>query len=322
LTNEVSAISEEPQSPPGVVRLGKHELIAVGFGFLALALGLLSLAACNVFDPRSDALACTLPIDCDVPRVDCDVPRVCESGFCVIPAELLPDADPAVPDADPAAPDADTTTMIDSGTPLPDADPATCNSVALLDDFADGSAAPLWTAVPATGITVSEAGGVLTLAAPTNPAVTVIAGYTSVDRAIVLTDSSFFIEIPTMVNTASNAVAVIRIGATSANKIEIQQKGGSLTVNLTINSSPMNLASLSYSATEHRWWRVSDSAGTFRVQTSANGTQWVDRASAPTPAFFGAVGFDLQMRAFNTGPDAGSVVFDNANGGGVVPACP
>jgi hypothetical protein len=302
----VSKISEELESPQGVVRLGKYEVIAVGF--LALALGLLSLAACNVFDPRSDALACTLPIDCDVPRV-------CESGFCVIPAELLPDANPA-------APDADTTMMIDSGTPLPDADPATCNSVALLDDFADGSAAPLWTAVPAAGITVSEAGGVLTLAAPTNPAVTVIAGYTSVDRAIVLTDSSFFIEIPTMVNTASNAVAVIRIGATSANKIEIQQKGGSLTVNLTINSSPMNLASLSYSATEHRWWRVSDSAGTFRVQTSANGTQWVDRASAPTPAFFGAVGFDLQMRAFNTGADAGSVVFDNANGGGVVPACP
>jgi hypothetical protein len=293
----------------GVVRRSMHGALVV-VGPLVLSLGLLSLSSCNVFDPRSDALACSLP-------TDCDAPRVCESGYCVIPAVLLPDADPLAPDS--SVIDA---SLAADGSTLPDADPATCNPSNLLDDFADGLPGPLWIEVPIAGVAISEAGGVLTFSAPTNPAVTGTAGYRSSQDNHVLTDRSFFVEIPTMVDTAGNAEAKLVITSGVADNLQLRQKRGTLSVTLTVGGTPSTLASIPYNPVNHRWWRVSDSAGNFRVQTSPDGMQWTDQVTGATPGFFGGVAVELQLRAFNQGIAPGELVFDNANGGGVVPACP
>jgi len=76
-----------------------------------------------------------------------------------------------------------------------------------------------------------------------------------------------------------------------------------------------------YNATAHRWWRVIDSSGTFRVQTSPEAAQWTDLGTAATPAFFSALGVRVRLRALANGDVGGPVVFDNANGGGVVSPC-
>ncbi len=266
---------------------------------LAFAAGL--FASCNVFEARSDDLTCSGP-------ADCSADRICESGYCVLRPELLPDARPTI-DGDMAI-DA----SIDANTlPTPDAGP--CNSIPIFDNFEDGVAAPNWVADPANGLVIAEANGVLTFTADAVPAITVIGGYNSVFTTYQLAGSEFFLEFPMMPNLASNAEVKLLMGATSANKLEFSQKSGTVNIKLTVNSSPTTLASFGYSATQHRWWRIVDSGGNFKVQTSADGTSWDDQATAATPAFFSSVNVSLSMRIFNTGGIPGSAVIDNVNGG-------
>ncbi len=254
-------------------------------------LAILGLGSCNAFEARSGDLACNLP-------TDCDAPRVCESGYCVFPAALLPDA-----------------------TVQPDAD-LSCNAINLVDDFSDDAASPLWTAEPSAGITLVEASGVLTLGIPSLFQPPQKAGYIST-ASYDMRGHSFFIEIPTMMSTASAGAATLSIRATLIDELQIQQKMGTLSVNLSINDVITTVvAGVPYNATQHRWWRVLEAAGTVRVHTSANGTSWTELGSVATPAFFASVKVALGVRGFGTGSIPGDTVFDNANGGGVVPACP
>lgn len=258
---------------------------AVALVSLVAALGLTS---CNVFDPRSDALSCTA-------SSECDAPRSCVSGYCVLAAADLPDADTSLPDADPNAPDA-----------------GPCNLIALTDDFADGAATPLWVKSESAGVTVTEAGGVLTLTNDVLPTQPVTVGYSSVSRAYDMSNGAFAIEVPTMVDVVSKADANLVIGAGGLSKIEFRQKTGSLSITLFDGGTTV-LATLAYNAVSHRWWRLVGSGGTVTTQTSPDGVTWTTQGTTPTPSFFNSVGVDLQMRAFNTGTVPGSLVFDNAN---------
>jgi hypothetical protein len=275
-------------------------------------MALWSLSACKVIDPPSGALACTA-------TAECDAPRVCELGYCVVPAAFLPDADPSVadatdpPDADPNAPDADPN--------APDAD-LSCNAIALVDAFADDVATPLWAEEPSGGISLTEAVEVLTMGIPSLFQPSQKAGYISVD-SFDMRGSSFFIEIPTMMDTASAGAATLTIRASLVDELQIQQKSGNLSVNL-INGgvgSTIGVGAL-YNATAHRWWRVVEAGGTVRAETSANGTTWSELGTVATPAFFSSAKVAIGVRGFGNGSIPGDTVFDNANGGGVVPACP
>jgi hypothetical protein len=281
-------------------------------GVTSLVIALWTLSACKVIDPPSGALACTT-------TAECEAPRVCELGYCVVPPAFLPDADPAAPDADPNMPDA---------TPPPDADPnapdadLTCNAITLVDDFADGDASPLWTVESSAGITVVEAAGVLTMGIPSLFMPPQTAAYIST-ASYDMRGHSFFIEIPTMMSTASLGEATLSIRASAIDNLEVRQKLGDMSVSLSVGgviSTPV--AGLPYSATEHRWWRVVEAGGTTRVQTSATGTSWTELASVATPDFFASVNVALEVQGFGAGSIPGDTVFDNANGGGAVPACP
>jgi hypothetical protein len=98
-------------------------------GFACLVVGLWSLSACKVTDPRSGALACAS-------TAECDAPRICEAGYCVVPPAFLPDADPGVPaDANPDAPDANPDAP-DANPNSPDANIG--STVTFVDDFSSG----------------------------------------------------------------------------------------------------------------------------------------------------------------------------------------
>ena len=277
----------------------------------SVVIALWSASSCKVIDPPSGALACAS-------TVECDAPRVCERGYCVVPPGFLPDADPSVPDADPNVPDA---------TPPPDADPnapdadLSCNVIALVDDFADGVASPLWAEEPNAGITLAEASGVLTLGIPALLTPPKYAGYVSA-TSYDMREHSFFIEIPTMLSTSSIGAAMLRVGVAGTDELLIQQKSGTITATLVIGGATTDVGATTYNATQHRWWRVVEAGGTIRVQTSANGTTWSDLGTVATPSYFSSSKISIGVRGFTVGAIPGDTVFDNANGGGVVPACP
>jgi hypothetical protein len=274
-------------------------------GIACVVVALWSLSACTVIDPPSGALACTA-------SAECDVPRVCELGYCVVPQALLPDADPTLPDADPNLPDAD---PID-----PDAD-LSCNAIALVDAFANTAATPLWAEQPSGGISLTEAGGVLTMGIPGLLLPPQYAGYIST-ASYDMRGHSFFIEIPTMMNTSSIGEASLSIESSAIDKLTFRQKLGSLSVDLIVGGATTPVVAATYNATAHRWWRVVEAGGTISVQASANGTTWTPLGTVATPAFFSSVKVAIGVRGFNAGAIPGDTVFDNANGGGVVPACP
>jgi hypothetical protein len=254
-----------------------------GVAFVVAAIGLTS---CNVFDPRSDALSC-------IAAADCDAPRSCVSGYCVLANVDVPDADLA--DADPNAPDA-----------------GPCKLISLVDDFEDNVAAPLWLKNDNATVTVVEAGGVLTKTNDVLPAGPSTVGYSSASRNYDMTDGTFAIEVPTMVDLASKANANLVIGTGGTTQIEFRQKTGSLSITLFDGGTTV-LATLTYSAVNHRWWRMVGAGGTVIAETSPDGVTWTTQGTTPTPSFFNSVGVDLQMRAFSTGTVPGSLVFDNAN---------
>ena len=275
------------------------------------------VASCDVFDPRSDELTCTI-------TAECDAPRTCASGYCIIPAALLPDADTGrgdAPDADSSAPDANTS-IADADPMAPDAGPGECDpltpTIAMSDDFADGVATPLWDVLLGQNLALAEAGGVLALSSVSPPPGTRRTGYRSLLSNYVLTDKSFYVELPSMHNETSDAAALVRLGVDPSNKLEFQQSGGTLSVVLTVATTPATLASLSYDASAHRWWRVVDSGGTFEVQTSADAELWVTQGTASTPSFFGAVEVSLLLEAEGGGSAIGALEFDNVNTGIVV----
>jgi hypothetical protein len=191
----------------------------------------------------------------------------------------------------------------------------------LVDDFADGVASPLWIEQPSAGISLVEAGGVLTQGIPSLLQPPEQASYISA-ASFDMRGHSFFVEIPTMMDTTSAGAARLAIRATSLDELVIQQKAGTFTAELNINSMLTSVAGAPYSATQHRWWRVAEAGGTIRVYTSADGMNWTEQGSVATPAFFASAKILLGVQGFGSGAIPGDTVFDNANGGGVVPACP
>lgn len=71
--------------------------------------------------------------------------------------------------------------------------------------------------------------------------------------------------------------------------------------------------SIPYTPGDHRWWRVTETAGTVRWETSADNTTWVTRRSRAQAfaltnlhvAFFGG--------NFNAAPTPGALVVDDVN---------
>lgn len=248
--------------------------------FLLACAALVALPSCNVFDARSGELSCSLP-------TDCSADRTCESGYCVVRNILEPDADLNAADAGPC-------------------------SLLFTDDFEDGLAAPLWIESDTAMVTITEASGVLTFSSADLPSNPVTVSYSSVTRNYDMTTAAFAIEIPTMVDTASKASVRLVIGSAGNSNITFEQVSGTLKISVA-DGGQSTLADTPYDATEHRWWRAVESTGTLYAQTSPDGSTWTTQGTASTPAFIGAVGVDLEMRAFSNGQPPGTLVFDNVN---------
>lgn len=239
-----------------------------------LIAGALALAAGGCFRAGYDELAatCTTATDC--------AGALCVDGVCAGIEPGSPDADPGAPDADPNAPDADPSAP-DAGSPdasIGPPPPTPCGSMQLLrDDFDDGVAGPEWIPSAPSGVTVSEAAQYLAIRLAAGSAD--IEGVYRSRNAYDLTSSEVSVE----VLDVAGEITALEVRDFAERGAAIGVEGGNLLA-LTLDADTESTrASVRYSATSHRYWRLREASGTLFWETSPDRATWSTLHSQALP---------------------------------------
>lgn len=167
----------------------------------------------------------------------------------------------------------------------------------LRDDFQDNTQAAIWTNayVPTGSATRAETGGQLVLTPPTSTAGTHNAGYQS-SAAYDLTGDQLSLNVATMVSTSAAVTASLYLfyQADPTQWLRIAQLSGTLYFQKTVGGVTTSLATVTWNASTHKYWRIRESAGTIFFDTSSNSTSWTNRASTTVASAFAVT--DLLVR--------------------------
>lgn len=103
-----------------------------------------------------------------------------------------------------------------------------------------------------------------------------------------LTESEVYaeaIQVPSLGNgTRSARMEFLPRGTTSSNDwIRTIVEGSTIYFQWSLNGSTTTVSSETYSSTNHRWWKISESGGTVTWWTSTNGSSWTSKATAAAP---------------------------------------
>jgi hypothetical protein len=186
-----------------------------------------------------------------------------------------------------------------------------CPSHTYTDNFDDGvQGRPWWRSYDASSCNATETNGRLSITL--TPGLTGYCGYVSAS-AFDMTDNFIAVEVPTMVNTGSSAEAFFRAQQDSQNRVELIQKGGNLECRKTIAGISTVLASTTYGAAQHKWWRLRESGGTLYFETNP-GTGWViQHEVSPPPIPVAALDIEIGAGTPQIVGTPGTARFDNYN---------
>jgi hypothetical protein len=123
-----------------------------------------------------------------------------------------------------------------------------------------------------------------------------------------------FAELVQVADMAAGAATTFRIGVLGGGDIAFVVEGNLLRMYYTQSSTEYTQASVLYSATSHRWLRVREYGGQLFWDTSADGTAWVNYASAPTPYPVDGIRLWLMADRATGSGTPGATIFDNVNG--------
>lgn len=133
-------------------------------------------------------------------------------------------------------------------------------------------------------------------------------------------DSSLYAEIPTLPAGDSGMVyAAVALGSeTSGTRLIIVYNAPSNTLSLQsqIGWSDPGEVAISYSATDHRWWRIRHSTGDDAVywDTSPDGVTWTTRRTlTPAPAWIATDDASVSLDCARDNGDSDYAEFDNVN---------
>jgi hypothetical protein len=185
-----------------------------------------------------------------------------------------------------------------------------CKTSTLKDDFNDGVRADDWSrAYVQGGATRAETGGELVLTPSTSASQ---AGYVSA-TAFDLTNDQVAIEVPQILSAATPAYAELELSAGSGRYVEFFVQSGLVKMVEANGGGSVTRASVTYSATDHRWWRLREATGTLYWETSADGHVWTTRFSEADP--FALTALDVYLLASTNAAVStpGSLHYDNYN---------
>jgi hypothetical protein len=98
------------------------------------------------------------------------------------------------------------------------------------------------------------------------------------------------------------------------NHVRMRYDNGLLIADRLVGGSSTTILSTNYNPAIHRWWKISEFAGTIYFWTSPYGLEWVPFANwAYTFTIATGCRIYLTCGYFGTEPDPGSAIFDNLN---------
>jgi hypothetical protein len=265
----------------------------------------------------------------------CPADQSCVQDYCQATkppgadAALLDDAAPLA-DADPGIPDARVSTIADSGATTPDAPPPpppdaapppdampVCNLGHIADNFADGVTAPFWVAFNESPTTENETNGRLVITLQAGTAGSHFAGYvhatntdgrgqhTHIELAVAPNSSSF-----------ANAFFKVQNADNFNNEATFILENGTLYMDTyDVNNTRLSRRSLTFNASNHRFWALEESNGKVSFLTSPDGSTWTlrDQEIDPFPFQNARVAFGGGTWRAETNP--GSIQFEGLNSG-------
>ena len=191
---------------------------------------------------------------------------------------------------------------VDAG---PDAGPiytGKCGSTgAIRDNFDDGAVDDEWRAA---GMEV-EANGVLSVTPNSNQN---FSGYLSKHR-VDLTGTNVEVEVPQMLDTASNATAALYLVADPNHYVAITQLHGKLNAEWADGGGPTDI-STTYDPVSLKWWRISEASGQVTFETSPDGATYTTLSTITTPSWVNDV--VIGLGGYSDGVVThGTVAYDN-----------
>ena len=139
-----------------------------------------------------------------------------------------------------------------------------------------------------------------------------------------LTGSSCQVEVvqtPLIGNGSTQAYFFLAsaVGAGAKCCVQMSYGNGNLFAEKVVaGSAPINIATIAYDATDHRWWRIRESGGTIYFEAGPDGTSWptaVGNATVASVTGFvpGAVMVELGSGYWGTETTPRDAIFDNLN---------
>ena len=171
----------------------------------------------------------------------------------------------------------------------------------------------LWT-VSQTAGTASESGGTLRLAPNANTGTTAI--LVSSASTYAMTGSQAAVKVSSVPSNAGNVNAQFSVFLNGSNYVQWFYESGSLYAFKYVGGVQTQLASFTYSSTTHAWWRIRESAGQLKWETSSDGAVYTIQASVNTSSLFSmsALKVNFYVETFGTGLSSpGQASFTNLN---------
>jgi hypothetical protein len=173
-----------------------------------------------------------------------------------------------------------------------------------------------WSQSTAGSGTITFGSGQISFNFPASSTASTNAQITSLDW-FDLTGSSVAIEVPTVPSAATFADASLFLKAdtNATSELHIQYEGGILYAQQIVAGAQTNPASVTYNATNHRWWRIRESGGTTYWETSPTGLpgSWTEITHAVNPIAVTNMRATLIGACFESETNPGAFTVGNFN---------
>jgi hypothetical protein len=137
------------------------------------------------------------------------------------------------------------------------------------------------------------------------------------DNAFDLDESEVILETLEMPDDATSADAELRVFTDANNWFRFVYEGGTLFMQRRNAGASATIASLTYSAITHRWWKIAEASGTITWYTSLDGKTWTSRGTYVHGMNISAMKVLIAGTCFQNETNPGRFVVDNLNYGDI-----
>lgn len=136
------------------------------------------------------------------------------------------------------------------------------------------------------------------------------------DQSVALYDlgaSSAYAQILAVPTSITSADAEFRLQLDASNWVRWVYEAGTLFAQKFIAASRTNVTSFTYNSTTHKFWRISETAGTISFDTSSDGSSWTSQATLADPFTITALRVMILGSCFQAETSPGTFKWNNFN---------